>query len=225
MNGFDIIIIAMVAAFVLLRLRSELGNKTGNEPTPPAPGQGPGGIMRPVPRMDHDVAADRRAHAQSDSVVTDFTSDPVLREAYRSIREVDPSFDPAQFADGAKAAYPMILEAFWNGDKDTLKTFLESDVFEQFSGVIDSRADAGERVGNTLVRLNSGDIQSARLHGATAEITVCFKGDMRIVSRDENGEILSGDPDAEVSVTDVWTFARNTRSDDPNWQLVATRSV
>lgn len=221
MTGFDIFLIAMVAAFVLLRLRSELGNKTGNEPDQRFGGLGLGGdgaSARPQP------APYQPQPDPSDSVIADFTSDPVLRAAYRDIRSADSGFDPRQFLDGARAVYPMILSAFWKADKDALKTFLSADVLDQFSDAIDARVDAGQRADNELADLSSVEVSKARLHGAMAEITVTFKGDMKLVTRDENGEILSGDPDTTVTVIDIWTFARNTRSDDPNWQLVATRS-
>ena len=213
MNGFDIILLAMVAAFVLLRLRSELGNKSGSEPHPP---QADGNILRPI----KDVTPQ-----EDDNVVVDLTDQPALRDGYGQIRKADPSFDPSQFLDGAEQVYPMILNAFWAGDKSTLEQFLSEDVFGQFEAAIDARADAGQRQEGKVLNIARADIIHARQHGAMSEITVEFEADLSSVTFDTEDQIVAGSESDATTVKDIWTFAHNARSEDPNWVLVATRTA
>lgn len=222
MNGFDIIIIAFIAAFILLKLRSELGSKSGTEDLPPRAQHGGGyGTEERVPAQPVPQPAPQ---PENDRVITDFTADPALRAAYSDIRSADPDFDPRQFLEGARSAYPMILEAFWSGDLSTLDSFLDRDVFEDFKAAVDARKDAEQVADNRIKRLVSADVVSARLHGASAEVTVAFESETVLVTRDAAGQIIHGSEDEDVTVKDIWTFARNTRSDSPNWTLVGTRT-
>lgn len=214
----DIILLAMLAAFILLRLRSELGKKTGNEPLPPAaPRPGRDGARATVDADYEDVSA-------RDETVIDLEEDPALRRGYQDIRRADPSFDVPTFVGGARAAYEMILEAFWSGDKETLRTFLDDSVYSQFTAAIDAREQNGYRLENRLVDVAESNIVEAKLEGKTAELIVSFKAEIIAVTKDSDGNLIEGNLSEAVEVNDSWTFARDTRSRDPNWLLVATRA-
>jgi len=210
----DIIIIAAAAAFIFLRLRSELGNKTGNEPLPPAAGRGPiiNGRSESV-----DAQAD-------DTGVVDLESNPELRETYKSIRQYDTSFDPITFQEGATTAYGMILEAFWDGDKETLKGLLDDSVFAQFTGAIEEREKNELTLENKLLDITDTKTVSGQMAGNIAELTVHFTSEIVAITRDKDGELVEGDASDAVEMNDQWTFARNVRSKDPSWTLIATRA-
>ncbi len=217
---FEIVILAMIAAFILLRLRSELGKKTGNEPLPPAAGghQNPGAPT--------SFGGDRRADMVEDMVggdVIDLEENPKLRQAYQDIRRADRAFDVSQFITGAKAAHEMILEAFWSGDKETLKEFLDDTVYDQFSTAVDQREERGFVMQNKLLDVPEVDIIDARLHGRMAELTVHFRAEIIAVTKDKDGHVVEGNTSDAIEVNDKWTFARDTKSRDPKWMLVATQ--
>ena len=214
----DIILLAMLAGFIILRLRSELGKKTGNEPLPPA-------APRASHRGEQGGVTDQRGNApQQDNNVIDMEEDADLRRGYQDIRRADHNFDVPTFTEGAKAAYEMILEAFWAGDRDTLKEFLDDGVFNQFSAALDAREQNGYKVENKLIDIDETNIIKAQLTGRTAEVTVHFKAELIAVTKDADGNLVEGDLSDAVEVNDRWTFARDTKSRDPNWLLVATRA-
>ena len=215
----DIILLAMLAGFIILRLRSELGKKTGNEPLPPA-----------APRAPHSgghggASSDRGADAPAgEDNVIDMEEDPALRRGYQEIRRADHSFDVPTFMQGARGAYEMILEAFWSGDRDTLRDFLDDSVFKQFSAAIDAREANGYTVENKLIDIDKAEVTKAQMNGRMAEITVHFTAELIAVTKDSDGNLIEGDLSDAVEVNDRWTFARDTKSRDPNWLLVATRA-
>lgn len=209
----DIVFFAMVALFLVLRLRNVLGKRTGNErqrsdPFTQAPSPAP-------TRSPDNVIAlpDRAPDAQS--------ADPVT-QGVNQIRGVDPKFDPQGFLTGARAAFEMIIGAFAAGERMALKPLLSDDVFENFSREIDGRERDGHKLDNTVLRIRTADIVEARLDGKMANVTVKFVSDQINILRDEKGEPLPGQSTAASEVIDLWTFARNTRAADPNWMLVAT---
>ena len=219
----DIILLAMVAAFVLLRLRGVLGRRTGHEQ------------RNPRSRISEDPAKT----GQDDNVINlpeNKTPEPGEPEAVADedgapldavlaqLALVDRNFEQAQFLDGAGAAYEMIVTAFAAGDTKSLKPYLSDRVFENFNSVIDARKTSGQIQETTLVSINDAEIVEAELKGRTVEITVKFVSEMINVTRDTAGAVIGGDPSKVASVVDFWTFARNTRSSDPNWSLIATRS-
>ncbi|WP_417465672.1 Tim44/TimA family putative adaptor protein [Kordiimonas sp.] len=215
----DIILLAMLAAFILLRLRSELGKKTGNEPLPPA-------APRPSSRGGDRTTVDadyEDVSARNDTVI-DMEEDPALRKAYQDIRRADSSFDVPTFVGGARAAYEMILEAFWSGDKETLRNFLDDSVYNQFTAAIDAREQNGYRLENRLVDIAEAEVADAKLEGRTAELVVRFKAEIIAVTKDGDGNLIEGNLSEAVEVNDRWTFSRDTKSRDPNWLLVATRA-
>jgi predicted lipid-binding transport protein (Tim44 family) len=218
---FDIILFAMVAAFLVLRLRSVLGRRTGQErPHDPmlrraeAPGEKIG---------DKVVALGSRNAAVRPPVATAPPADAVAAGLER-IGGADPGFDAAQFLDGARAAFEMIVGAFAAGDKARLRPLLSDEVFTPFSAAIDERAAARETLETRIVGLKRLDIVEAGLTGRAARITVKFVSDQINVLRAHDASVVDGDPDHPVEKTDFWSFSRDTRASDPNWVLEATAS-
>jgi predicted lipid-binding transport protein (Tim44 family) len=214
---FDIILFAMVAGFLVLRLRSVLGRRTGNE-------------------RRRDLFP-RRAAPAADNVATLIEPDKrsarppgealpgdVVAEGLNRIRRADPSFDPSQFIEGARTAFEMIVSGFAKGDKTVLRPLLSDDVFQQFDAAIDERAAAKETLETRIERLDAVDIVEAELVGRTARLTLKLVSHQINVTRAMDGSIVDGDPTSPIEKTDYWTFARDTRSTDPNWGLVATSS-
>ena len=152
------------------------------------------------------------------------SSDDPLASGLARIRAADPDFDPAAFEAGARAAFEAIVHAFATADTGTLRALLDDDVFENFERAIRERLDAEETLETTVVGINSADIVEASMSGHNAIVTVTFVSEQVNVTRDADGEVIDGDPAQVTDVTDIWTFARNTRSRDPNWKLVETRS-
>jgi predicted lipid-binding transport protein (Tim44 family) len=221
MDGFpflDIVFFAMLAAFLVLRLRSVLGRRTGAEkrranPLAPAPAES---------KTDNVVALpdrDRRA-----AELPAMAAEAPLPAALAGIRQSDASFDEAGFLGGARGAFELILQAYAEGDLARLKPLLNDAVFANFKHAIDDRANAGHRLETTLVGITSAEILEARMEERTALVTVKFVTEQVNVTKDSEGRIIEGDPQHVETITDIWTFARDTKSRDPNWTLVETRS-
>lgn len=227
----DIIFFAIVAAFLIFRLRSVLGRRTGNERQRPDP-------FRPSP-ADHPGAAGPRTPAEpaGDKVIP-LPPRPVgdtaplppaakgtpLEAGLTQISVADPSFTPQGFLEGAKVAFEMIVDGFAKGNRKALRPLLNNAVFEQFSDAIKAREDASQHHETTLVAIKEADVIEARMEGRTAFVTVKLASEQVNVTRDKDGHVVDGDPSQVVEIADIWTFARNTRSNDPNWTLVETRS-
>ena len=137
----------------------------------------------------------------------------------------DPGFDPAPFVDGAKMAYEAIVMAFAEGDEATLEQLLGTDVFEGFQRAIRERDTRGEKVLSSLVGIDKADIIEVEVKNRTAYVTVKFVSELISVTRDADGEVIEGDPKKVREVTDIWTFAREVGSKNPNWKLVATEAA
>ncbi len=218
---FDIILFAMIAAFLVLRLRSVLGKRTGNErrrdlfPRRPAP-------------IAEKPSADKAAIPESVDKLTPIpvsaVSSNTLDEGLARVRRADPAFDPANFLEGAKLAFEMIVTAFAKGDKPALRPLLSDEVYGPFAQTIDERAAAKETVETRDLKLDEAEIVEAGMSGRTARVTVKLVSHQISVTRAMDGSIVDGDPDHPVEKTDYWTFARDTRSSDPNWSLIATSS-
>ena len=214
----DIILLAMAAGFLLFRLYTVLGRRTGNErrhddlSRVPDSAEPPKDIA-PAPER----AGTRKAGAEQPA------SGPVAR-ALLEIKLADRTFDSAGFMTGARAAYEMIVTAFAHGDRAGLKPLLSDEVFATFEGAIRAREERKQRVEFRFIALHSARITGAEMAGRTGEITVAFDSEFSMVTFDEAGAIVDGDPKSPHTVTDIWTFARDTRANDPNWTLVATAS-
>lgn len=209
----EIVLLAMVALFVGLRLYAVLGRRTGHEQQPVTrPEAVPG--ADPAPAIT-DVQPDR---PESSGLVYEEGA----AAGIRAIVSADSSFDVARFLEGAQAAYRMVLEAFWKGDRETLADLTGGNVRAAFEQAITEREAAGHRLENRLVRIERALIDDARLDGRIARITVRFDADIAAVTRDADGNVVAGSLEDAVTTHDLWTFERNLGSADPNWLLVDT---
>ncbi|MHC5655665.1 Tim44/TimA family putative adaptor protein [Stappia sp.] len=233
---FDVttLIFLILAVVILLRLRSVLGKRTGSERPPfdPYSAQDRDAKGGPGPVEDNVISlpgqADASVPSQGASAATLDKVAPqgsALNEALRQILSADRSFEPQGFLQGARAAYEMIVTAFAAGDRKALKGLLSKEVYEGFVAAISDRESRGETIESTFVGIDKADIVEAAMKGSTAQITVRFRSELISATRDKDGAIVDGDPNAVSDVTDIWTFARDTTSRDPNWRLVATESV
>lgn len=225
----DIILFALVAAFLILRLRSVLGRRDGHQPQthdpfkPPASREAPDDKVVRLPDRK-DRPADAVDDAPEPVIDAAFDGDQALAAGLTQIRVADPSFSREEFVSGARIAFEMILGAYAAGDADSLKPLLSPEVFGNFAQSIREREQAGETMEMNLVAITTAEIVEAYMAGRTAHVTIKFVSEQATAIRDDKGEIVEGDPAQATEVTDFWTFARDTRSSDPNWTLVATGS-
>ena len=223
-DGFqflDIVLFAMVAAFLVLRLRSVLGKRTGHQQPrqdrmsqPNDDVEGTTSVTDP-PNRDQTIASDPSADLDP--------SDP-LTQGIMEIRSADETFDPVDFAHGARSAFEMIVEGFAKGDKQNLKMLLAADVYDNFVSAIDERNKAEETLESTIISINTSDVIEAGIDGANAMVTVKFVSEQINLTRDSEDRVIDGDPNEITEITDIWTFSRDTKSSNPNWKLVETRS-
>jgi predicted lipid-binding transport protein (Tim44 family) len=213
---FMIILLAMVAAFLGLRLYSVLGKRTGAEQEP---------MVKPLEKS-HIPNAPRAAPPP-----LDFTGAPTqgsspiatgAESGLRAIASADRNFDIASFLNGSQAAYKMVLEAYWSGDKDTLADLTDDAINASFGEAIDARVEAGESLENRLIRIEEARIVGAAMDGSEAQITVRFVSDVAALVRNKDGDIIAGSMSDAAEEIDTWTFARDTRATDPNWRLIDT---
>jgi predicted lipid-binding transport protein (Tim44 family) len=211
----EIVLLAMVAAFLGLRLYSVLGRRAEQEEEPV------------VQRFDTDETPTIRPAAMPAPVVPPRAPElegvmPAVERALREIAAADSKFNLAQFLEGAKGAYRMILEAFWKGDRETLRELCDDDVYAGFIAALDAREAAGETLDNTLIRIEEVRVHSAALDGRMARIALLFVADIAAVTRDKDGTVIAGSLDDAIESRDVWTFSRNVAARDPNWLLDET---
>lgn len=239
---FDVttVIFLALAIFVIWRLRSVLGQKTGHEqppvdtfarrerPQPPAAGPAaPGDNVVRLPTGGQDRAATPPAPPAApapDRWAGIAEPDSALAKGLDEFVRAEPGFDPRGFVEGAKSAYEMIVTAFAQGDVATLKTLLARDVFEGFERAIKDRESRKEKVETTFVSIDKAEIVGAEARNRIGQLTLRFVSKLITATRDASGKVIEGDPEAVVDMTDVWTFARTLGARDPNWQLVATES-
>ncbi len=219
---FDIILLAVIAGFLILRLRSVLGRRTGEEKRPFDPFHAPEPPVKHTGEAPAKAPEGEKAPAKATAAPAEPES-PVAR-GLEDIASLDPYFTPESFLEGARKAFSWIVEAFAKGDSKTLRPLLNDEVYGNFAAAIENRNKAGETLETALVGIKSADILEARRDGRFAYITVKFISEQVNITRNRAGEVIDGDPVRVVPVTDIWTFARDARSRDPNWVLVATRS-
>lgn len=210
---FYVVLLAMVAAFLALRLYSVLGKRGGHEQPLPRPADER--VATAAPARTVENVPETRA-----SVVRPFDSG--AESGLRAIAAAEPGFDVTRFIDGSQSAYRMILEAFWRGDEQALADLLEPDVHQAFSEAIEARRDAGHVLDNRLVVIERASIASASLDGRQARIAVRFDADIAAVTRDNEGNVVAGSTSDAVQTHDLWTFTRTVKSADPNWLLADT---
>jgi predicted lipid-binding transport protein (Tim44 family) len=232
---FDIytIIFLALAVFIFLRLRSVLGQRTGRE-RPPYDPYAARERTRPTGN-DKVVALPSRGPAETAATPAEDAksadrwkgiakADSAIARGLDAIAAEDKTFEPKHFLGGARAAYEMIVTAYAEGDRRTLKNLLARDVYDGFEAVIREREVRGETVETRFVSIDSTEIIGAELRGKIAQVTIRFVSQLVSVTRDKNGVVKDGNPDKVTDVTDVWTFARDVTSRDPNWKLVATET-
>jgi predicted lipid-binding transport protein (Tim44 family) len=219
-GGFpiDLVLFGMIAAFLVLRLRSILGRRTGFE-RPPQPYQPPPGPAAPGPIIDgraEPVAPS--AHRPVPEPVS------ALGQTLARMQQVDRSFDAAAFLDGAEKAFRLIVAAFAAGDRATLRNLLADDTYNAFEQAISTREAASHQQVSEIRAIPGVSIEAAELNGTVAHITVKFISDQISLTRDQSGNPVAG-TDAVTEITDLWTFERDLSSSDPTWRLVAARSA
>jgi predicted lipid-binding transport protein (Tim44 family) len=205
----------MVTVFLGLRLYAVLGKRTGHEQPLRKPVEEPS-----VTTADAGTADVRDNGPARIAGVAPFDQEAAL--GVRAIATADNRFNPAEFIEGAKSAYGMILEDFWKGDVDGLSPYVSTSVRDSFADAVKARTEAGEVLDNRLVRIDRAAIASASLDGKVARIAVRFDADIAAVTRDAEGNVLAGSMTDALETHDVWTFEREIRSSDPNWILVDT---
>lgn len=217
----DILFFAMVAAFIALRLRSVLGRRTGHERRRTESWS----TARANGRSDNVVTLpDRSAGAaETDRAIADL-DDSQVKTGLTQIRLADHGFDLKGFLEGARQAFEMIVEAYAAGNKEALAPLLADDVLAGFNGAIDDRLAAGQTLETQLIGIQNAEVVDAAMHDSRARVTVKFTSEQVNVVRDGDGRIVDGDPSIAEEVVDIWTFERDTQSDDPNWLLVETRT-
>lgn len=240
MQNFDILTLVFLglAVFVIYKLRSVLGQRTGTERPPrdlfdrkppseqageiPAGPNGTSNVV-PMPNVRRDVAATPvAAEARLEGVVA--KEAPAYTGLLGIIGE-DPEFDPKEFIGGAKAAYEIIVLAFASGDRKSLKDLLSKDVYEGFESAIGDRESRGEKVETQFVSIDKAEISDAVLRARAAQITVRFSSKLITATRDAAGVVIDGSPEKVIDVVDIWTFSRDISSRDPNWRLIATETA
>jgi len=212
---YEIVILAMIAAFLGLRLYSVLGRRAEHEEEPiPHRFDAGEGANAPKPVLPGQQTA--RPPRELGGVP------PATERGIREIAAADRRFDLLPFIDGAKSAYQMILEAFWRGDKEELAQLCDADVYQSFVGAIDARNAAGETLDNRLIRIEETAIHSATFDGRMARIAVRFVADVATVRRDKDGHVIAGSLDDAIESRDIWTFSRDVTAAGPDWMLDET---
>jgi len=208
-----LIVLALVFVFVALRLWSVLGRRTGHEQPIVKPEGVPTvrGVAFKVPGTDRAPAAGPEPVPAANAAA-----------GLRAISAVDPQFDVARFVEGAKAAYGMVLEAYWRGDQDALDKMVEGEVAHAFAHAIHEREEAGETLDNRLISIEQAQIEDAQVEDGVAHIRIRFAADVAAVTRDRDGHVIAGSLTDAVPTHDVWTFSRPVKSPNPNWMLTET---
>lgn len=212
-----IVILALVAVFIGLRLYSVLGERTGHEQP----------IAKPADAEADARIEPRTATAQAlgpapTSDPNDLAYLPTAGPGVRALLAADPSFDVARFLEGAQAAYRLILESFWKGDLDTMRPHVDGHIYDAFAGAVEQRAKDGLVLDNRLVAIEQAVIAGAEVERKIALVTVRFEADIAAVTRNAAGDVVAGSTSDAVQTRDRWTFRRDVGANDPNWLLVET---
>lgn len=227
---FGTIFFLVAAIVIFVQLRNVLGRRTGNERKPFDPYSrraeekeegGPNDNVVSLPRRKGGAEPAENAYAVIDAVAAPGSD---LNRGLRAIRDADPSFEPKTFAEGARMAYEMIVMAYADGDRRTLKNLLSREVYDGFVAAISEREGRAEKIQSSFVGIDKAEIANAEMKGTEAHVTLRVVSQLVSATRNAAGEVIDGDPETVAEVKDVWTFARDTRSRDPNWKLVATEA-
>ncbi|MDI4664066.1 Tim44/TimA family putative adaptor protein [Xanthobacter autotrophicus] len=228
------IIFLALAVFIFVRLRSVLGQRTGRE-RPPYDPYSRDTARPPQPATDKVVPLPERpvpgAPAPVDEAPPAYRWEGVAEEgtataaALDEIARIEPDFDAKHFLTGARAAYEMIVTAFAAGDRRMLKDLLAKDVYDGFVAAIADRESRRETMESRFVAIEQAELQDVTVRARNAQLTVRFVSKLISVTRGPDGAVVDGSPDTVADVTDVWTFARDLGTRDPNWKLVATEAA
>jgi len=233
---FDIytIIFLALAVFIFLRLRNVLGQRTGRERPPYDPYATRDAVRSPasdkvvaLPPRPAEAAAARPVEAAApaaDRWKDVAESGSTVAAGLDAVAAADPSFDAKHFITGARTAYEMIVTAFAEGDRRQLRNLLSREVYDGFDSAISERESRSETAETRFVSIDGATLVGAELRGRTAQITIRFVSKLVSVTRNRSGTVIDGNPDKVSDVTDVWTFARDVSSRDPNWKVVATEA-
>ncbi len=223
------ILLLAVAVLIFLKLRSVLGQRTGRERPPYDPYSAPDPIRNSpadkivaLPQRASEPARPAESAEPSDRYAGFAAPGSLVARGLDAIAAADKNFDVKQFIAGARAAYEMIVTAYAVGDRRSLKNLLAREVYDGFEAVIRDREARGETVETRFISIDTTEITNAELRGKMAQLTLRFVSQLVSATRNRNGNVIDGSADAVTSVTDVWTFAREATSRDPNWNLVAT---
>lgn len=219
MTAFSIVLLAMIAAFLGMRLYSVLGKRTGHEQEPVLPRRderASPAASAPVRLDDADTLSAPQGSAPAG---TGLVYEPAAETGLRQLLASDRQFDAGRFMEGAEAAYRMILEAFWAGDRDTLRDLCDDDSYDAFVAAIEARAKRGETLDNRLIGIDSAKITAVEIDRREARITVRYRADISAVTRDADGKMVAGSMSDASQTDDFWTFRRQIGSSDPNWLL------
>ena len=226
---FGTIFFLVAAVVIFLQLRDVLGKRTGSERPPFDPYTAGRTSAKDGAQSAENVISLPRKRAPGEpaddvyAAIDAFAKpDTDLNKGLRTIKDNDPGFDPKTFVDGAKMAYEMIVMAYADGDSKTLKNLLSREVYDGFVAAINEREAKAEKVQSSFVGIDKADIVSAEMKNGEAHITLRIVSELISATRDKAGTVIDGDPETVAEVKDVWTFARDTRSRDPNWKLAAT---
>ena len=217
---FTIVLLALVAAFLGLRLYSVLGKRTGHEQEPVArqPIEAP---TQPMLRQPLSGGDSGNAVPQGDASNVDMAAQSGLR----AVANADRTFDVGLFIEGSKSAYKMVLEAYWKGDREALRFLCDDDVYDSFVTEIDGREARGETLTNRLVRIDDVRIVDSSFDHPMARVSVRFDADIASMIKDSDGNVIGGSMTDAVETHDIWTFMRDVKSGDRNWKLDETDSV
>ncbi len=223
------ILLLAVAVLIFLKLRSVLGQRTGRERPPYDPYSAPDAVRKssaekvvPLPQRASESTRPAETPEPPDRYAGFAAAGSMVARGLDAISAADKNFDVKQFIAGARAAYEMIVTAYAVGDRRSLKNLLAREVYEGFDAVIREREARGETVETRFISIDSAEITNAELRGKVAQLTLRFVSQLVSATRNRSGNVIDGNPDVVTSVTDVWTFAREVTSRDPNWNLIAT---
>jgi predicted lipid-binding transport protein (Tim44 family) len=215
-TAFSIVLLAMIAAFLGMRLYSVLGKRTGHEQEPVLPRRDERTGPSPV-RLDESETPSAPTASSADT--SGLVYEPAAEIGLRQLLATDRSFDAGRFMEGAESAYRMILEAFWSGDRDTLRDLCDDDSYEAFVEAIEARDARGEKLENRLVGIESAKITAVDMNRNEARVTVRYQADISAITRDADGKMIAGSMSDASRTDDLWTFRRAIGSNDPNWLL------
>jgi len=227
---FGTIFFLVVAIVIFVQLRNVLGRRTGSERPPFDPYSANRTKTDDSAAKNDNVVSlpGRKKGAEAEDAYKAIDAfakpDTDLNKGLRAIKDADASFEPKGFVEGAKMAYEMIVMAYADGDRKTLKNLLSREVYDGFINAIGEREQRAEKIQSSFVGIDKADIVSAEMKGSEAHITLRVVSELISATRNKAGEVIDGDPETVAEVKDVWTFARDSRSRDPNWKLVATEA-